>query len=142
MSPGVASDHTGARDPRRRSTFLRAVGLELDEVSATRVTGWLELGPDHCQPSGIVHGGVYATAIESAAGLGAAAAAREHDRVAVGVNNNSNFLRAMSGGRVSVAAEPVHQGRTQQLWEVRIADDQGRLVATGQVRLQNVPARD
>jgi uncharacterized protein (TIGR00369 family) len=129
-------------EPRAEdSAFLRAVGLHLEEVGPTLVTGWIELGSDHHQSSGIVHGGVYATAIERAAGVGATAAAQPRGLVAVGVNNNTNFLRALSAGRVSVVAEPLHQGRTQQLWEVRITDEERRLVATGQVRLQNVPAR-
>jgi 1,4-dihydroxy-2-naphthoyl-CoA hydrolase len=120
------------------SAFLRIVGLQLDEVSATRVTGWIELGPDHHQSSGIVHGGVFATAVERAAGVGATAAAQAHGSRAVGVNNNTNFLRPVSSGRVTVEAVPLHQGATQQLWEVRITDRDTRLVAVGHVRLQNV----
>lgn len=126
---------------KTRSEFVRAAGLRLDEVGPTRVKGWIELGSEHHQPSGIVHGGVFATAIETAAGLGAFAAAKEQGLVAVGLNNNTHFVRAMSTGRVSVDAQPIQQGRTQQLWEVRISDEQGRLVAIGQLRLQNVAQR-
>jgi uncharacterized protein (TIGR00369 family) len=125
-------------DPTKVSEFLRATGLELDEIGPTRVVGRMELGPRHHQRNGIVHGGVYATAIEAAAGLGAAAAAQERGLAAVGMNNNTSFLRSMTAGPVSIEARPIHQGRTQQLWEVFIRDEQGRLVATGQVRLQNV----
>jgi uncharacterized protein (TIGR00369 family) len=123
------------------SAFVRAAGLRRVEIGPTRVTGWIELGPEHHQPSGIVHGGVFATAIETAAGLGAFAAAKEQGLVAVGLNNNTHFVRAMSTGRVSVDAQPIQQGRTQQLWEVRICDEQGQLVALGQVRLQNIAQR-
>ena len=68
-------------------------------------------------------------------------AAQEHGLVAVGVNNNTNFLRSMTEGRVTVDARAIQQGRTQQLWEVRITDDHARLIATGQVRLQNITPR-
>ncbi len=120
---------------------MRAAGLHLDDVGASRVTGWIDLGPEHHQPWGLVHGGVYATAIESAASVGASEAAQELGLIAVGVNNNTNFVRPVTEGRVQVCAEPLTQGRTQQLWEVRITDDQDRLVAVGQVRLQNVAPR-
>jgi uncharacterized protein (TIGR00369 family) len=123
------------------SAFMQATGFEFDEVGPTHVTGWIDLGPQHHQPWGLVHGGVYTTVIESAASVGASMAAQERGMAAVGVNNNTNFLRSMVAGRVSVDASPVQQGRTQQLWEVRVADEQGRLVATGQVRLQNVTPR-
>jgi 1,4-dihydroxy-2-naphthoyl-CoA hydrolase len=99
------------------------------------------LGPEHHQPWGLVHGGVYTAAVETAASVGASIAASEHGLVAVGVNNNTNFLRSKSDGRVDVVAEPLQQGRTQQLWEVRVVDEESRLVAVGQVRLQNVTPR-
>ncbi len=127
---------------RPTSAFMDAIGLVLDAVSGTRVTGWIELGPEHHQPFGLVHGGVYAAAVESAASLGAVAAVHERGMVAVGVSNTTNFLRSMTSGRVTVVAEPLQQTRTQQLWEVRIADEATRLVALGQVRLQNVVPRD
>ena len=126
------------RPPRR---FMQATGLVLDDVQSSHVTGWIKLGPEHHQPWGLVHGGVYTTAIESAASVGASTAARDHGLVAVGVNNNTNFLRSMTEGRVTVDARAVQQGRSQQLWEVRITDDRDRLVAIGQVRLQNVSPR-
>ena len=44
----------------------------------------------------------------------------------------------MTGGRVDVVAEPIQQGRTQQLWQVLLTREDGKLVARGQVRLQNV----
>jgi uncharacterized protein (TIGR00369 family) len=123
------------------SAFMQAAGLVLDNVESSHVTGWIDLGPEHHQPWGLIHGGVYSTAIESAASVGASTAAQDDGLVAVGVNNNTNFLRSMTDGRVTVDARAIQQGRTQQLWEVRITDDRDRLVATGQVRLQNITPR-
>jgi 1,4-dihydroxy-2-naphthoyl-CoA hydrolase len=120
---------------------MRAAGLQLDAVGPTEVTGRIDLGPEHHQPWGLVHGGVYTTAIETAASVGASTAAAELGLVAVGVNNNTNFLRSKLDGRVAVHAAAIQQGRTAQLWEVRITDADDRLVAIGQVRLQNVTPR-
>jgi uncharacterized protein (TIGR00369 family) len=120
---------------------MQAAGLVLDDVQSARVTGWIDLGPEHHQPWGLVHGGVYTTAIESAASVGASTAANEYGLVAVGVNNNTNFLRSMTEGRVMIDAHAIQQGKSQQLWEVRIADEHDRLVAIGQVRLQNITPR-
>ena len=121
--------------------FLRAAGLVFDEISATRVTGHLDLGPDHHTPWGIVHGGVYTTAIESAASVGASAAVRDQAQVAVGLTNTTHFLRSATGGRVRVEATALSQGRTQQLWRVDITDEAGRLIAHGELRLQNVTGK-
>ena len=59
------------------SRFLEGAGLHFEQVAAGRVTGWIDLGPEHHTPWGIVHGGVYATAVESAASLGASSAVEE-----------------------------------------------------------------
>ena len=119
---------------------MRAAGLHLDDVGPTR-HGWIDLDAEHHQPWGLVHGGVYTTAIETAASVGASTAAAEHGLVAVGVNNNTNFVRSTVSGGSPCTPTAVQQGRTAQLWEVRVTDDDDRLVAVGQVRLQNVTPR-
>ena len=113
-------------------------GLEVDEISGTRVVGHLRLGPEHHTPWGIVHGGVYATAVESAASLGASTAVEDRGLVAVGLTNTTHFLRSLTSGLVTVTATALHQGRTQQLWRVDITDAESRLVAHGELRLQNI----
>jgi 1,4-dihydroxy-2-naphthoyl-CoA hydrolase len=120
------------------SPFVAAMKFEVTEASGSRVVGHVELGPDQHTPWGVVHGGVYCSVVESAASIGASTAVLEHGQFAVGVNNNTDFLRAMTGGRVDVVAEPIQQGRTQQLWQVLLTREDGKLVARGQVRLQNV----
>lgn len=122
------------------SAFVAAAGLEVHELSGTKVVGHIDLTSEHLTPWGVVHGGVYTTAVESAASVGASEAVKDRGSFAVGVNNSTDFLRASTGGRVDVVAEPLQQGRVQQLWLVVItASDTGKAVARGQVRLQNLP---
>jgi uncharacterized protein (TIGR00369 family) len=120
------------------SAFVGAAGLELTHSAGDSVTGVIDLGPQHHTPWGVVHGGVYTSAVESAASLGASLAVADRGQFAVGVNNTTDFVRSMTAGRVTVTAAPIQQGRTQQLWEVRIVDGDDRLVARGTVRLQNI----
>jgi 1,4-dihydroxy-2-naphthoyl-CoA hydrolase len=118
--------------------FLAAAGLEVDEVTGTCVIGHIDLGPDHHTPWGVIHGGVYATAVETAASLGASAAVEDQGLAAVGLTNTTHFVRPLTSGRAAVTALAVNQGRTQQLWQVNIKDNAGRLIAHGELRLQNV----
>lgn len=121
-------------------TWLIDHGLVLDEISGTRVTAHLELGDRHHTPWGVVHGGVYTTAIETVASVGASLAVYVRGEFAVGVNQSADFLRSMREGRVDIVAEPVIQGRVQQLWQVKITrHEDGKPIAEGRVRLQNVP---
>ena len=80
---------------RQLSAFMQAAGLVLDNVQSSHVTGRIDLDARHHQPWELVHGGVYTTAIETAASAGASTAAQEHG-LPVGVNNNTNFLRSMT----------------------------------------------
>jgi uncharacterized protein (TIGR00369 family) len=129
-----------AVDRGSASPFVAATGFEPDAMTGTRVTGTADLGPDQHTPWGVVHGGVYCAIIESAASIGASVAVQDRGQFAVGVNNSTDFLRPLTTGRLDVVAEPIQQGRTLQLWLVTLtrADD-GKVVARGQVRLQNVP---
>jgi 1,4-dihydroxy-2-naphthoyl-CoA hydrolase len=128
-------------DPKvSSSAFVRVAGLDFEEIDGKGVRGWIELDERHHTPWGVVHGGVYATAVESAASVGASAAVKERGQFAVGVSNSTEFLRPMKEGTVDVIAEPVMQGRSQQLWQVIISrSEDGKEVARGQLRLQNVP---
>ncbi|MBB1040287.1 MULTISPECIES: PaaI family thioesterase [unclassified Dietzia] len=125
------------------SRFVRASGLVIDEVTATSLRGHAVLGEDHLTAWGTVHGGVYASIVESAGGAGAGAAVADRGQIAVGVHNGTDFLRASTGGRVDVSAEALFQGRGQQLWDVVIRQSEsGTVLARGQLRLQNVPRPD
>jgi uncharacterized protein (TIGR00369 family) len=121
------------------NAFGRATGFRLTSATGRRVTGVVEVGPEQHTPWGVVHGGLYCAVVEGAASVGASMAVVADGRFAVGVNNNTDFIRATTEGRLDVVAEPIQQGRTQQLWQVLItrAED-AALVARGQVRLQNV----
>jgi len=124
--------------------YLRdSARFRLHEVSGTRVRARLSLNEDHHQPFGRVHGGVYAIAVEGVASAGACAAVADQGMYAVGTNNNTDFLRPVGVAEVEVVAEAIFQGRTQQLWEVSITRlDDGKLVARGRLRLQNLPLPD
>lgn len=124
---------------REGSAFVKAVGLTFVDIAGDRVTGFVDLGPDHHTPWGVVHGGVYATVAESVASVGASVAVGDKGMFAVGVHNGTDFLRSMTTGRLDVVGVPLQQGRVQQLWLVTMTRDDGKEVARGQVRLQNVP---
>jgi uncharacterized protein (TIGR00369 family) len=130
-----------ADDPSRQSEFMRLLEIEFDERGPSRVAGSVAADERHHQPWGLVHGGLYTTVIETFATTGAFEAVKDRGELAVGVSNITDFLRPHRSGRLDVVATPIQQGRTQQLWQVEIRrpDDQ-KLIARGQVRLQNIEA--
>jgi 1,4-dihydroxy-2-naphthoyl-CoA hydrolase len=125
--------------PLPEAPFDKELGLTFTEISPDRTRAHLDVAPKLLQPMGIVHGGVYCSMVESLASVAAHAwITANGGGSVVGVNNNTDFLRAISSGIVYGTATPLHRGRRQQLWQVAIVDANDRLVARGQVRLQNL----
>jgi len=116
------------------------IGLKFTETTAERVRATVAVGPQLRQAGGIVHGGVYCSIIESVASWGGTLLL-DGEGHAVGVNNNTDFLRSVRDGVLVADAAPVFRSRNQQLWRVVITDDRGHQCAIGHVRLQNVPNR-
>jgi 1,4-dihydroxy-2-naphthoyl-CoA hydrolase len=119
-----------------------ALGLRIDELTPTRVVGYVDIDERHQQAYGIVHGGVWASIVESVGSHGAAVAAHERtgSMAVVGVANSTDFLRPHRAGPVRATGTPIHSGRTQQIWLVEIErEDDGKLIARGQLRVQNLP---
>ena len=128
-------------DLTRASDLMSLLDIEFDERTPTLVRGSVAADDRHHQPWGLVHGGLYATAIETFATTGAHEAVKDRGLETVGVANSTDFLRPHRAGRLQVVAVPVHQGRSQQLWQVELRrPEDDKLVARGQVRLQNVEA--
>jgi 1,4-dihydroxy-2-naphthoyl-CoA hydrolase len=117
--------------------FLGELGATFGEVSADRVTMSVPVTARLHQPQGIVHGGVYATIVETLASVGGAVWFGDRGTV-VGVANHTNFLRSARTGTLHGVGTPIHRGRTQQLWLVEISDDDDRVLARGEVRLANL----
>jgi 1,4-dihydroxy-2-naphthoyl-CoA hydrolase len=118
--------------PLREAMAMEFTRLDADGVDAT----W-SVTPETHQPYGLLHGGVHSLVNEGLCSLAAALWLADRGRV-VGVNNNTDFYRGVTEGRLTSAARPVHRGRSQQVWSVETTDAEGRLVARGQVRLQNL----
>lgn len=125
-------------------TFVDHTGIEITSASADLTEGSLLINENHHQPYGVVHGGVYCAMIETLASTGAAIWALEQGMAgAVGLSNKTDFIRATSGGVLLGRAVPIHRGRNQQLWQVDLTrQDDSKLAAHGEVRLQNVTNLD
>ena len=120
--------------------FDKELGLSYLEMTPDGGCAQLEITEKLLQPWGIVHGGVYCAVIESLASVSGHVWLSQHGGgTVVGVNNNTDFLRAIRSGTITATSSPIHRGRRQQLWLITITDDTGRMVARGQVRLQNIP---
>lgn len=109
--------------------FDRHYGLQLLDCSENEVRAQVLVGEQHKQPAGLVHGGLYASIAESIASIATGLTVLEQGNVAMGMSNNTNFLRPVTQGTVHAHAVRLHRGRTTWLWDVTFTDDEGRVCA-------------
>jgi 1,4-dihydroxy-2-naphthoyl-CoA hydrolase len=123
--------------------FDALYGLELREMGEDLVRARVSVRDTLKQPTGIVHGGVYASIAEGICSIGTTLAVLGHGKLAIGLSNHTTFLRPITTGSIDAAAVPLHRGRTTWLWDVRFLDDGGRLCAVAQVciAVRDRPAR-
>jgi 1,4-dihydroxy-2-naphthoyl-CoA hydrolase len=117
-----------------------AMGVHFVHATPDEATAELEIGPRHRQAYGIVHGGVYCGIVETVSSVAAAIWAQRHNQTVVGVENHTSFLNAVREGKLSVTARPLMRGRRTQVWQAKVTDQGGRLVAEGKVRLLSLEA--
>jgi 1,4-dihydroxy-2-naphthoyl-CoA hydrolase len=77
----------------------------------------------------LMHGGVFASVAESLASMATWLAVHEDGQIAVGLSNQTSFLRPITSGTIHALARRRHRGRTTWVWEVDITDDDDRLCA-------------
>ena len=126
---------TGSETARWRddSPFDRHYGLEILEAGEELVRGRVPVRDELTQPSGVVHGGVYASIAEGLASLGTNVGIAADGYIALGMSNHSTFVRAIGSGTIHASARRRHRGRTTWVWDVELSDDDGRVCALSRV---------
>jgi len=118
------------------SAFDATIGFVVDQADDIgRCSGRLPVRPQVCQPLGMIHGGVYAAIAETLASTGTARGVFASGGGALGMANNTSFLRPISEGTVRGTAVAIHRGRTSWVWDVEMRDDHDRLCATSRVTI-------
>jgi 1,4-dihydroxy-2-naphthoyl-CoA hydrolase len=130
-----ASPHEAARlaNEHMRAGLAERLGIEWVEISGDRVVAKMPV-EGNVQPYGILHGGATAALCETVASVGTALRVGAEKRV-TGIELNINHLRAATQGFVTATGVPMHVGRTTSVWDMRVHDDQGRLIAASRLTL-------
>jgi 1,4-dihydroxy-2-naphthoyl-CoA hydrolase len=123
-----------AQDLAFENTIHEALGIRAVEMTPERVVLEMDVAPRVHQPFGILHGGASAVLAESAASIGAYLSAGPEKR-ALGIELNISHLEATRSGTVRATAAPVRRGRSLQVWEVDLVDEDGAPVAVARCTL-------
>jgi len=120
--------------------FDALIGLEILEYDDEIVTARVPICDELRQPFGLVHGGVVAAIAETLASVGTAAAVVAEGNVAMGLSNQTSFMRPLVEGMIHGRAQRRHRGRTTWIWDVEISDDEGRVCALSRMTIAVRPA--
>ena len=115
-------------------TIGSLIGLEFLEVGDDFIRGRVPVDRRTVQPYGILHGGVSVVLAETLGSCGAHYSAPEGHR-AVGLDINANHIRATTSGWVTGLAQPVHRGRTTQVWQIDMRNDAGDLTCVSRITM-------
>ncbi|MDW8480228.1 MAG: hotdog fold thioesterase [Xanthomonadales bacterium] len=119
----------------QRGTLDETLGIEILEIGEDFVRGRMPVDGRTRQPFGLLHGGASVALAESLGSLAANLCLEPGSSIAVGLDINANHLRPVTRGYVTGTARSLHLGRSTQVWEIRIEDEEGRLCCVARLTL-------
>lgn len=139
MSPSQDSGPSPSLPAIASRGLADTLGIQITELTPARVTATMPVDPRTRQPFGLLHGGASVALAETVASLGALMNVDQERFAAVGLEINANHVRAKRDGIVRATGQPVHVGRSTQVWTIEIVDEEGRLVCTSRCTVAIVP---
>ncbi|QQD20527.1 hotdog fold thioesterase [Venatoribacter cucullus] len=124
-----------------QNTACSNLGIEITEIGDDWAKGTMPADERTFQPVGLVHGGANVLFAETLGSMAANLCLDNSKEYAVGQEINANHLRGVRSGTLTGIAKLVHRGRTSQVWEIRILNDEGKLSCISRLTMAVVPAR-
>ncbi|GAC1303163.1 MAG: hotdog fold thioesterase [Ktedonobacteraceae bacterium] len=112
----------------RAGSVWEILDIQLVSAAKDRVVATMPIGPNHRQQVGYLHGGISVVLAESVASLGTVLNIDASRQMAFGLEINANHLRPKRDGQLTAVATPVHRGRTTHVWDIKISDENDKLV--------------
>jgi uncharacterized protein (TIGR00369 family) len=126
---------------KRNDTLINHLDIEFTEFSDDSITGTMPVDARTHQPMGLLHGGANVVLAETLGSVGATLACPE-GFACVGIEINANHMKGVRSGYVTGTAKPLHIGRSTQVWEIRIVNDQQVLSCVSRITLSVIPYKE
>jgi 1,4-dihydroxy-2-naphthoyl-CoA hydrolase len=122
-----------------RNTMMTTLGIRISEIGDDYVRGTLPVDARTHQPYGLLHGGASVALAETLGSFAAMLTLDPKVEAAVGLDINANHVRGVKSGIVTGTARALHLGRSTQVWEIRIENEQGKLVCISRLTMAVIP---
>ena len=111
-----------------KDTLLEALGIEITHLEEGKVVATMPVDERTRQPFGLLHGGASVALAETVASVGAYELVDKEVEAVAGLEINANHVRPKTEGVVTAVATVLHQGKSTQVWDIKITDEQDRLI--------------
>ncbi|QHW35136.1 hotdog fold thioesterase [Paenibacillus rhizovicinus] len=128
-----------SEDIAYEQTMFGVLGMRITECTEERVVATMPVGPATRQYFGVLHGGASVALAETVASVGTYNLIDKETQLAVGMEINANHLRPKQDGIVTATATPLHKGRTTMVWDIKITDEEDRLICVSRCTVGVVP---
>ncbi|SDL06814.1 1,4-dihydroxy-2-naphthoyl-CoA hydrolase [Catalinimonas alkaloidigena] len=118
-----------------RNTLAEHLGIEFVEIGPDFLTARMPVDHRTHQPFGLLHGGASVALAETLGSVAAALTTDPKRQACVGLEINANHIRGVKSGWVYGTTRPLHIGRSTQVWEIRIQDEQERLICVSRITI-------
>ncbi|WP_264740698.1 hotdog fold thioesterase [Cytobacillus firmus] len=113
-----------------KDTLIETLGMEILSLEKGRVVATMPVDERTRQPFGLLHGGASVALAETVASIGAFELCDKETESVAGLEINANHIRAKKDGIVTAVATVLHQGRTTMVWDIKITDENDKLICT------------
>mgnify|MGYP001332559128 FL=1 len=135
------SDFIKLFETMNKNTLIDHLDMEYVELSPDRVVIKMPVGPKTWQPARILHGGASVALAETAASVATLINIDPNEFNPVGMEINANHIRSKSNGVVTATATPFHKGRTTMVWEIKITDENDKLICISRCTMAIIPKK-
>ena len=124
-----------ALNQMNENTAIGHLGIEFTEVGEDYLAATMPVDERTRQPMGLLHGGASALLAETLGSIASALCIDFPRQQAVGLEINANHLRSVRSGHVTGVVKAIRVGRRNHVWEIRISDEQNRLVCISRLTM-------
>ena len=115
------------------NTLMETLKIEFTEIGENYVVCKMPVTSEVHQPAGILHGGATAALVETVGSFASRYFIKNKDLAIRGIEISTNHIKSISNGFVYAKATNIHLGRTMQIWEVKVTDENENLISLGKL---------
>ena len=123
----------------QKNTIGELLDIRFESFDDESLTASMVVDHRTHQPYGLLHGGASVVLAESVGSMAAYLCIDPSKFYCVGLEVNANHLRGVRSGRVTAVAKAVHIGRTTQVWDIRLTNDEGKASCVSSLTMAVVP---